>query len=179
MMEGLGSSQLTDSLYLQEARTRRGTQKTADLKNRDLTNMSDKDVRGIAQEFEAFFLSQVFEYMTKGLKTDGVFGGGHAEGIYRSMMNEHYGKAVAERGGYGVGDLIYRDILRLQKAQIEAQKEGERMASGQAKTAAEGVAAYQALESSSRHPSVESSSSVLSPSAASPLTQGKGEHHGS
>ncbi|MFQ5786039.1 MAG: rod-binding protein [Alphaproteobacteria bacterium] len=73
------------------------------------------EARRVAGEFEAFFLSQVLDNMTASLPTDGPFGGGHAEGIYRSMTNQEYGKLFSRSGGYGIADAVYRQILRLQE----------------------------------------------------------------
>ena len=36
-----------------------------------------------AESFEAFFMTRMMESMFEGVATDGVFGGGHAEKIYR------------------------------------------------------------------------------------------------
>ena len=104
---------------LDDSRVEKHSQKIKSLKDRDLTKLTDKKIREIAEEFESFFVSQVLEYITKGIKTDGIFGGGPAEGIYKSMMNEQYGKTIAARGGFGVGDMLYRDILKLQGVQIK------------------------------------------------------------
>jgi Rod binding domain-containing protein len=68
-----------------------------------------------AQEFESFFLAQMLDQMASGLKTDGVFGGGQEEAIYRSMMNAEYAKAVAASGGVGLAESVYREILALQE----------------------------------------------------------------
>jgi len=45
-----------------------------------------KVARQAAEKFEAFFIGQYLEYMFAGIRTDGMFGGGNAENIYRSMM---------------------------------------------------------------------------------------------
>jgi len=69
-----------------------------------------------AEDFEAFFISQMFEHMTAGMKVDKTFGGGQAETIYRSMQNEQFGKALAKAGGVGVADEVYREMLKMQEA---------------------------------------------------------------
>ena len=37
--------------------------------------------------------------MFEGIKTDGMFGGGNAEDIFRSMMVDEYGKMMSKNGG--------------------------------------------------------------------------------
>jgi flagellar protein FlgJ len=51
------------------------------------------------------------------LSTDGPFGGGHAEKIWRAMMVDEVGKAMAKSGGIGLADYVQREILRVQEAQ--------------------------------------------------------------
>jgi Rod binding domain-containing protein len=71
--------------------------------------------RQAAVDFEAVFISQMLETMFQGVRTDGPFGGGHAEGVFRSLMLKEYGQTVARAGGVGVADAVYREILRLQE----------------------------------------------------------------
>lgn len=71
--------------------------------------------RKAAREFEAFFLGQMLEHMFKGVPTDGLFGGGQAEGIYRSLLLQNYGRAIAERGGIGIADMVMGELLKYQE----------------------------------------------------------------
>ncbi len=69
-----------------------------------------------AEDFEAFFLSRTMESMFEGVSTDGIFGGGHAEKIYRSMLLDAYGKEMAKLGTLGVKQDIMRAVLQMQEA---------------------------------------------------------------
>jgi Rod binding domain-containing protein len=73
-------------------------------------------IRKTATKFEAFFIGQMLEQMFKGVPVDGFFGGGQSEGIWRSMLLQQYGRAIAERGGFGVADMVSREMLKLQEA---------------------------------------------------------------
>ncbi len=75
------------------------------------------EARAAAVSFEALFLSQMLSQMTAGLKTDGPFGGGFGETIYRSMLNEQYGATLAARGGVGIADAVYREMLKYQEVE--------------------------------------------------------------
>jgi peptidoglycan hydrolase FlgJ len=66
-------------------------------------------------DFEAFFLSQVFENMFAGVQTDSVFGGGNGETVYRSLLLQQYSKVAAKSGGVGIADAVQREILRAQE----------------------------------------------------------------
>ncbi len=70
-----------------------------------------------AQDFEAFFLSRMMESMFEGISTDGPFGGGHAEKVYRSLLLNEYGKTMAKTGSVGVADFVMDSILKMQEAQ--------------------------------------------------------------
>lgn len=72
------------------------------------------EARQVAEEFEGIFLSTMLESMFAGVKTDGPFGGGNAEGAYRSMLNQEYAKAISRSGGIGIADQVYAEILRTQ-----------------------------------------------------------------
>ena len=45
--------------------------------------MSLEQINEVAQDFEAFFVSKMMESMMSGIKTDGPFGGGQGEKVFR------------------------------------------------------------------------------------------------
>ena len=67
------------------------------------------------EDFEAFFLSQVFEHMFNGVGNDALFGGGQSETIYRSLLLQQYSKVAAKSGGVGLADAVQREILSAQE----------------------------------------------------------------
>ncbi len=69
-----------------------------------------------AENFEAFFMTRMMESMFEGVATDGMFGGGHAEKIYRSLLLDEYGKEMAKVGSIGVKDYVMQAILQMQEA---------------------------------------------------------------
>lgn len=93
------------------------------LRQPDLTGAKSNDeaarekARKAAKDFEAVFISQMLEQMDKGIKSDGMFGGGHAEDVNRSMLNQEYGKIIAQRGGIGISDAVFNEMLKLQAPQ--------------------------------------------------------------
>ena len=81
-----------------------------------LGGLDEKAARETAENFEAVFISQMLTPMFNTLSTDGLMGGGKAEGVYRDMMVDEVGKSIAKNGGLGIADSIYREILKLQEA---------------------------------------------------------------
>lgn len=75
-----------------------------------------KVAREAANQFEAVFITQFLGEMFKGIKSDGPFGGGQGEEMFRSLMMDEYGKRIAAQGGFGLSDSITRELLKVQEA---------------------------------------------------------------
>lgn len=69
-----------------------------------------------AKEFEGVFIAQFLGQMFAGVKTNGPFGGGAGEKMFRSLMLDQYGKQIADRGGFGLSSAITRALLSHQEA---------------------------------------------------------------
>ncbi len=72
-------------------------------------------IKATAEDFEAFFVTHAFEDMFADLSSDPLFGGGEAEGIFRSFLLQEYGKQVAKAGGIGLSDMVQKQLLLLQE----------------------------------------------------------------
>ena len=59
----------------------------------------------------------MFAPMFETVETDPLFGGGPGERVYRSLLVEEYGKAIARAGGVGIADHVEREILKSQEVQ--------------------------------------------------------------
>ena len=79
------------------------------------TKRSAEEARKAGEDFESFFMTQMLEHMFKGVPTDGYFGGGYGEGVYRSVMLQEYGKVLAKAGGIGIADMVSRELMSLQE----------------------------------------------------------------
>ncbi|MBP2311916.1 rod-binding protein [Azospirillum soli] len=72
-------------------------------------------IRKSANEFETMFVNQMLGHMLDSVPVDDTFGGGQGEEMFRSMLNEQYGKQITGRGGLGIADQVYRELLRAQE----------------------------------------------------------------
>lgn len=79
------------------------------------TATSPADALKVGQKFESMFLSEMLQPMFAGIKTDGVFGGGHGEDMYRSLQVDEYAKALTASGGIGIAAAVQQEILRMQE----------------------------------------------------------------
>lgn len=90
-------------------------------------NLKTKDeVKSAAEDFEAFFLSKMMETMFEGISPNSMFGGGHAEEIYRSMLINEYGKTMAKTGNVGVADYVMNSILEMQEMESKGFIDGNK-----------------------------------------------------
>jgi Rod binding domain-containing protein len=64
------------------------------------------------------------ETMFEGISTDGMFGGGNGEKVFRSLLINEYGKAMAKTGTVGVADYVMKSILEMQEVQSQGFIDG-------------------------------------------------------
>lgn len=67
-----------------------------------------------ARDFEAVFIAQMIAPLFASVETPEIVGGGKSEQFFRSLMQEAYAKAMAERGGFGVADQVKAALIDLQ-----------------------------------------------------------------
>ena len=121
MMEMNGISGLVDNAMENMASAR-----TSKLKSMTNQINSRENMEKTAKDFEAFFVSQMMENMFQGIPTDGMFGGGEAEGVYRSMLVNEYGKMIANKGGIGIADKVMSFMIQAQsEATVAQENEGK------------------------------------------------------
>ncbi|MGC2855650.1 rod-binding protein [Novispirillum sp. DQ9] len=77
---------------------------------------NEEQVRQAAEDFEAMFLSQMFNHMFSGVKADKMFGGGAGEDTWKSLLVDEYAKATVRKGGVGVADHVMQAMLQAQEA---------------------------------------------------------------
>ena len=92
---------------------------TAPTSGANATGSPDKAAKRAAigkasQDFESSFLSNMLGQMFEGLQTDGPFGGGQGEAMFRSVMMDAFGKQITKSGGVGVATAVRREMLKMQ-----------------------------------------------------------------
>lgn len=89
-------------------------------KAKDLEQIDD-----VAHEFEAVFLSEMLKPMFQELKTDGMFGGGKGEEVFRSFLLKEYGDIMSQAGGIGLADHVKEQIIQMQEQQTTGNEFAE------------------------------------------------------
>ncbi|MEI7668692.1 MAG: rod-binding protein [Pseudomonadota bacterium] len=83
---------------------------------------ADSKLDAVSQDFEAVFISQMLGSMFSGDSQTDYFGGGSTGDIYRSLMMNEYGKAIAKTGGLGISAQVKNELLKLQEVSNEPIK---------------------------------------------------------
>ena len=71
-----------------------------------------KDVE-TAKAFEAVFIGQMTQLMLESVEQS-EFSGGHGEQMFRGVLAEKMGTAIAERGGLGLAPAVLDQIIKMQ-----------------------------------------------------------------
>jgi len=87
--------------------------------------MNRDEIRQAAEEFESLFISQFMSTMFEGVETDGPFGGGNAEMLFRASLIEEYSKAMSARGGFGIADRVQAELIKIQEQALRPNESME------------------------------------------------------
>lgn len=104
-VSGNGKAQsLADAKY---ATAKSATDKTA----------AETKARKTATDFETMFLENTLDKLTASEGTDGPLGeNGNGGGVYRSMLAKEYAGQIVKSGGVGIGDQVFREMMKMQEA---------------------------------------------------------------
>jgi Rod binding domain-containing protein len=68
----------------------------------------------VAKDFEANMVSALLQPMFSGLSTSAPFGGGEAEGAFRSFLVDAMAKKVTQSGGLNLSGAIQKELIKMQ-----------------------------------------------------------------
>ncbi len=90
--------------------------------NGNLSPQEQAKLKDTAQEFEAMFLADMLNRMSEGVEVNDMFGGGKGEEMFRSMLNQEYGKIASKSGsGIGLASSIQKAMIDMQAAADHTQ----------------------------------------------------------
>ena len=83
----------------------------------DKTGRSGSDrAHAQATDFEAVFLSSMFQNMFTDVGKDGPLGDGPGIGVWRTFLTNEFGKSLAKAGGIGIANQVYKSLMAHQEA---------------------------------------------------------------
>ena len=75
---------------------------------------SPEELKKAAKDFETSMISAMLKPMFDGLSTAAPFGGGEAEGNFRSFLVDAIAKQVGKSGGLKLSSTIEAELIRMQ-----------------------------------------------------------------
>ena len=78
--------------------------------NEAARSQEDKELKEACKGFEAMFLNMRYKEMRATVPEDSLFGESNAQKIFRDMHDEKLMENVANGGGVGLADLLYRQL---------------------------------------------------------------------
>jgi Rod binding domain-containing protein len=78
-------------------------------------NMSASQIDKVSKDFESLFIGMMLEHMFGDSVGTEAFGDKESSDIYKGLMTENYGKAIAQAGGIGVASYVKTELLKLQE----------------------------------------------------------------
>ncbi|MEN0088768.1 MAG: rod-binding protein, partial [Pseudomonadota bacterium] len=80
---------------------------------------SQEQLRAMAEEFEQIFLQSMLSTMMEGTTPEAPFNGGAGERQWQGFLTNEYAGAIAQGGGVGLADAIYKDLIALQEGALQ------------------------------------------------------------
>lgn len=88
-----------------------------------LTDAKRKELKKVAQDFEALFTGMMLKAMRSTVPEDNVTGGGRAEETFRSLLDQEYANAAAKQGGQrSLAAMVERELLRRYEGPQQANR---------------------------------------------------------
>lgn len=110
--------------------------KSTHIVNAQSLSAQDKQLKAACKGFESMFLSLMYKEMRNTVPKDPLFGESNAMSIFKDFQDTEMMKNVAESGGIGLADMLYKQlspqVLAQDKAAQAKLREGQPAA--QAKT---------------------------------------------
>jgi Rod binding domain-containing protein len=104
---------MSGDILAMQAQNALGAAKTAPA----VSNINMRKARETAEDFEAFFLSQMLQPMFTDIDAEEPFGGGQAEEMWRTLQVDEMGKSFARQGGIGIADMVLQEMIKMQEVQ--------------------------------------------------------------
>jgi len=70
----------------------------------------DKALKEACQEFEAYFVQQLFKEMRKTIPEGGLIEASNEGQIYEEMLDEEYSKTISINNGMGIASSLYKQL---------------------------------------------------------------------
>lgn len=84
-----------------------------------VTDKQRQQARKVSQDFEGLLVGMMVKSMRATVGKDKLTGGGHADDVYRSMLDQEYANISVKQGrGLGIAKTIEKDIIRQESRKV-------------------------------------------------------------
>jgi len=80
------------------------------------TAASDKKLKTVCKDMESVFLNMMLTTMRTTVPKDSLLGDSNEDDIMKSMLDSETSKNMAQAGGIGLADLLYRQLSSQQRS---------------------------------------------------------------
>ena len=80
------------------------------------TVASDKKLKSVCKDMESVFLNMMLTSMRATVPKDSLLGESNEDDIMKSMLDTELSKNMAQAGGVGIADMLYRQLAPQQPA---------------------------------------------------------------
>ena len=84
---------------------------------------TDEELMSVSRQFESIFVHQLLKSMRSAVQKTGLFDS-HATRMYESMHDQELASLMSEKRSIGLADLVYKDLIRLEKKIYKEKSEG-------------------------------------------------------
>jgi len=80
--------------------------------------IDEERLKKACSDFESIFIHQVLKSMRQTVPQTGFFGEGPEKEIFQSFFDQELSKSLAQQGGLGLGNRLYRQMMKYGKANL-------------------------------------------------------------
>ena len=95
---------------LQQAKNKVDAAQKSDSVTTSAQTKKEQELRDACKGFEAMFLNIMYREMRKTVPKDPLFGESNAESIFKDMRDTQLMQNVADSGGIGLADMLYKQL---------------------------------------------------------------------
>ncbi len=106
----LGSNALQGAAMASSGRSQAEIEHLQRISEKNPEEMTDKEIREIATDFESLFVRQILKEMRKTIPKNGFLEESNSTRMYMEMGDDALAKEIAQQGGLGVADLVFEQL---------------------------------------------------------------------
>lgn len=106
----LGSNALQGAAMASSGRSQAEIENLRRISEKNPEEMTDKEIREIATDFESLFVRQILKEMRKTIPKNGFLEQSNSTRMYMEMGDDALAKEIAQQGGLGVADLVFEQL---------------------------------------------------------------------